>query len=121
MDLRSSLARIIKADNCGANEGRILGNKPEQLSATVLTEGPDSLVLQVLSGHSSRNLEIVPFKASPSDKGRTRRAPAILAMTVADALRVKRSTKTDRSTKAASLDHDATFDAHRRRRAQRQS
>jgi len=112
MDLRSNLARVIKAANGGANEGRILGTKPEQLSATVLTEGSDSLALQVLSGHSSRNLEIVPLEASPSDEGRTRRAPAILAMTVADAHRVKLSTKTDRPAKAAPLNRDAIFDVH---------
>jgi hypothetical protein len=118
MDFRSNLVGVVKAANRRENKGRILGNKPEQLCPTVLTEEPDPLVLKELSGITSRNLEIVPFKASPGDKRCTRRAPAILAMTVADAHRVKRATKTNRSAKAASLNRDATFDVHRRRRAQ---
>ncbi len=114
MDLRSNLERIIKAANRGANEGRILGDKPKQLGATVLAKGSDSLVLQVLSGHSGRNLKVVPLKAGPSDKGRTRCAPAILAMTVTNALRTKGATKPNGPTKAASLNRDESFNVHRR-------
>src|SRR5687767_768121 len=113
MGLRRDLAWIIKAANRSANGGRILGSKPEQLSATILAEVSDSLVLYVLSGHSRRNPEVVPFKAGPGDKGRTRCAPTILAVTVANQLRVKRTTKSNGPAKAASLNRDVSIIVHR--------
>jgi len=111
--LRSDRAWIIKAANRGANDVRILGFEPEQLGATVLAEASDSFVLQVLSGRSSRNLEVVPFKAGPGDKGRTRRPPAILAMAVTNAPGVKLAAKPDGPAKAASLNRDAALNVHR--------
>lgn len=112
MALRSDGAWIIKAANRGANHGRILRFQPEELGATVRAEGSDAFVLQVLFGHASGNLKVVPFKAGPGDKGCTRGAPAILAMTVANTLGVKLTLKANGAAKAASLNGDATFNVH---------